>query len=139
MTPPNGNTDSEGYVSQMIILCNQDSTFLVSNQSNFLMPSNPPPWQLVSQFVLVSRLVQAVLANLCIQTHLPLLVCILNCARCRARDGKCLITGLQSQSHSRLDVSHIFPRAHDAEVSNFFHNPCPIVTGARLLCWRCAR
>ncbi|KAH9032547.1 hypothetical protein EDB84DRAFT_1561942 [Lactarius hengduanensis] len=36
-------------------------------------------------------------------------------ARGRARDGKCLITGLQTQTYSRLKVAHIFPRAHDAE------------------------
>ncbi|KAH9051295.1 hypothetical protein EDB83DRAFT_1301064 [Lactarius deliciosus] len=36
-------------------------------------------------------------------------------ARGRARDGKCLITGLQTQTYSRLKVVHIFPRAHDAE------------------------
>ena len=40
-------------------------------------------------------------------------------ARGRARDGKCLITGLQTQTYSRLTVAHIFPRAHDAEVSEF--------------------
>ncbi|KAM6490763.1 hypothetical protein JOM56_005131 [Amanita muscaria] len=34
-------------------------------------------------------------------------------ARGRARDGKCLITGLRT--YSRLKVAHIFPRAHDAE------------------------
>ncbi|KAH8984125.1 hypothetical protein EDB92DRAFT_1502550 [Lactarius akahatsu] len=36
-------------------------------------------------------------------------------ARGRARDGKCLITGLQTQTYSRLKVAHIFPRAHNAE------------------------
>lgn len=36
-------------------------------------------------------------------------------ARGRSRDGKCLITGLQTQTYSRLTVTHIFPRAHDAE------------------------
>ncbi|KAF8515705.1 hypothetical protein BU17DRAFT_51453 [Hysterangium stoloniferum] len=35
--------------------------------------------------------------------------------RGRVRDGKCLITGLQTQTYSRLKVAHIFPRAHDAE------------------------
>lgn len=35
--------------------------------------------------------------------------------RGRARDGKCLITGLQTQTYSRLKVAHIFPRAHDNE------------------------
>ncbi|KAI9447196.1 hypothetical protein BJY52DRAFT_1312844 [Lactarius psammicola] len=35
--------------------------------------------------------------------------------RGRARDGKCLITGLQTQTYSRLKVAHIFPRAHEAE------------------------
>jgi len=40
--------------------------------------------------------------------------------RCQTRDGKCLITGLLSQTYSRLNVAHIFPRAHDAEVSNLF-------------------
>ncbi|KIJ51942.1 hypothetical protein M422DRAFT_243514 [Sphaerobolus stellatus SS14] len=35
--------------------------------------------------------------------------------RARTRDGKCLITGLQTQTYSRLKVAHIFPRAHDAE------------------------
>jgi len=32
-----------------------------------------------------------------------------------ARDGKCLITGLQTQTYSRLKVAHIFPRAHGDE------------------------
>ncbi|KAF9784895.1 hypothetical protein BJ322DRAFT_1108373 [Thelephora terrestris] len=35
--------------------------------------------------------------------------------RGHASDGKCLITGLQTQTYSRLKVVHIFPRAHDAE------------------------
>ncbi|KAI5985199.1 hypothetical protein EDD15DRAFT_2476890 [Pisolithus albus] len=35
--------------------------------------------------------------------------------RCRARDGKCLVTGLQTQTYSRLKVAHIFPRDHDVE------------------------
>ncbi|KAF8121088.1 hypothetical protein EV363DRAFT_1458357 [Boletus edulis] len=35
--------------------------------------------------------------------------------RGRARDGKCLITGLQTQTYSRFKVAHIFPRAHDVE------------------------
>ncbi|KAF9784925.1 hypothetical protein BJ322DRAFT_1060327 [Thelephora terrestris] len=35
--------------------------------------------------------------------------------RGRARDGKCLITGLQTQTYSRLQVAHIFPRTHDVE------------------------
>ncbi|KAF9223221.1 hypothetical protein BS17DRAFT_754125 [Gyrodon lividus] len=35
--------------------------------------------------------------------------------RGRARDGKCLITGLLTQTYSRLRIVHIFPRAHDAE------------------------
>jgi hypothetical protein len=39
-------------------------------------------------------------------------------ARGRARDGKCLITGMQTQTYSRLKVAHIFPRAHDVEVSH---------------------
>jgi len=36
--------------------------------------------------------------------------------RGHARDGKCLITGLQTQTFSRLKVAHIFPRRNDAEV-----------------------
>ncbi|KAF8801649.1 hypothetical protein BYT27DRAFT_7114300 [Phlegmacium glaucopus] len=36
-------------------------------------------------------------------------------SRGRARDGKCLITGMQTQTYSRLKVAHIFPRTHDAE------------------------
>ncbi|KAJ3497570.1 hypothetical protein NLJ89_g10332 [Agrocybe chaxingu] len=36
-------------------------------------------------------------------------------SRGRARDGKCLITGLQTLTFRRLKVAHIFPRAHDAE------------------------
>ncbi|KAM6498894.1 hypothetical protein JOM56_006842 [Amanita muscaria] len=35
--------------------------------------------------------------------------------RGRIRDGKCLITGMQTQTYSRLKVAHIFPRAHDVE------------------------
>lgn len=35
--------------------------------------------------------------------------------RARARDGKCLITDLKTQTYSRLKVAHIFPRAHDKE------------------------
>ncbi|KAN0124274.1 hypothetical protein V8E52_001923 [Russula decolorans] len=35
--------------------------------------------------------------------------------RGRTRDGKCLITGMQTQTYSRLKVAHIFPRAHDIE------------------------
>ncbi|KAF8659811.1 hypothetical protein AX16_001696 [Volvariella volvacea WC 439] len=35
--------------------------------------------------------------------------------RTRNRDGKCLITGQQTQTYSRLKVAHIFPRAHDVE------------------------
>jgi hypothetical protein len=38
-------------------------------------------------------------------------------ARGRIRDGKCLITGLKTQTYSRLKVVHIFPRAHNVEVS----------------------
>ena len=38
--------------------------------------------------------------------------------RGRARDGKCLITGMQTQTYSRLGVAHIFPRAHEVEVSH---------------------
>lgn len=38
--------------------------------------------------------------------------------RGRTRDGKCLITGMQTQTYSRLKVAHIFPRAHDVEVSD---------------------
>ena len=34
-----------------------------------------------------------------------------------ARDGQCLITGLQSETTSRLEVTHIFPKAHDDEVN----------------------
>ncbi|KIJ93578.1 hypothetical protein K443DRAFT_645358, partial [Laccaria amethystina LaAM-08-1] len=36
-------------------------------------------------------------------------------ARGRARDGRCLITDLETQNYSRLKVAHIFPRAHDQE------------------------
>ena len=39
--------------------------------------------------------------------------------RGRIRDGKCLITGMQTQTYSRLKVAHIFPRTHDVEVSHF--------------------
>ncbi|KAI0272164.1 hypothetical protein BGY98DRAFT_165290 [Russula aff. rugulosa BPL654] len=35
--------------------------------------------------------------------------------RGRIRDGKCLITGLKTQTYSRLKVVHIFPRAHNVE------------------------
>ena len=38
--------------------------------------------------------------------------------RRRTRDGKCLIAGLQTQTYSRLQVAHIFPRTHDTEVSD---------------------
>ena len=38
--------------------------------------------------------------------------------RGRIRDGKCLITGMRTQTYSRLKVAHIFPRAHDVEVSH---------------------
>ena len=41
-------------------------------------------------------------------------------ARGRARDGKCLITDLETQTYSRLKVAHIFSRAHDREVRLFF-------------------
>ncbi|KAF8963428.1 hypothetical protein BDZ97DRAFT_1820866 [Flammula alnicola] len=37
------------------------------------------------------------------------------CTRGRTRDGKCLITGMQTQTYSRLKVAHIFPRVHDVE------------------------
>ncbi|KAI6123120.1 hypothetical protein EDD17DRAFT_1758995 [Pisolithus thermaeus] len=37
------------------------------------------------------------------------------CIRGRIRDGKCLITGLQTQTYSRLKVAHIFPQVHDTE------------------------
>jgi hypothetical protein len=40
--------------------------------------------------------------------------------RARARDRKCLITGLQA--YSRLKVVHIFPREHDDEVSGVFYH-----------------
>ncbi|KAF8883083.1 hypothetical protein CPB84DRAFT_1790392 [Gymnopilus junonius] len=36
-------------------------------------------------------------------------------SRAYKRDGKCLITGLKTQTYSRLQVAHIFPRAHDIE------------------------
>ncbi|KAL6299828.1 hypothetical protein BKA93DRAFT_804629 [Sparassis latifolia] len=35
--------------------------------------------------------------------------------RSRARDGKCLITGLETNTYSRLKAAHIFPRAHLTE------------------------
>ena len=38
----------------------------------------------------------------------------------RGRDGKCLITGMQTQTYSRLKVAHIFPRVHDVEVSHLY-------------------
>ena len=40
--------------------------------------------------------------------------------RGRTRHGKCLITGLQTQTYTRLKVAHIFPRAHDVEVSHLY-------------------
>ena len=40
--------------------------------------------------------------------------------RGRIRDGKCLITGMQTQTYSRLKVAHTFPRAHDVEVSHLY-------------------
>jgi hypothetical protein len=40
--------------------------------------------------------------------------------RGRIRDGKCLITGMQTQTYSRLKVTHIFPRTHDVEVSHLY-------------------
>jgi hypothetical protein len=40
--------------------------------------------------------------------------------RGRIRDGKCLITGMQTQTYSRLKVAHIFPRVHDVEVSRLY-------------------
>ena len=39
-------------------------------------------------------------------------------ARGRSRDGKCLITGIRTQTFSRLKVAHIFPRVHDIEVGH---------------------
>lgn len=52
-----------------------------------------------------------------IPTHSNTPACEFNyCSRTRVRDGKCLITGLQTQTYSRLKVAHIFPRAHDTEV-----------------------
>ena len=41
-------------------------------------------------------------------------------SRARERDGKCLITGMQTQTYSRLKVAHIFPRAHATEVWALF-------------------
>ncbi|KAI0299883.1 hypothetical protein BC826DRAFT_993921 [Russula brevipes] len=38
--------------------------------------------------------------------------------RACVRDGKCLITGLQTQTYSRLQVAHIFPREHEAEIDS---------------------
>jgi hypothetical protein len=38
--------------------------------------------------------------------------------RGRIRDGKCLITGMQT--YSRLKVAHIFSRTHDVEVSHLY-------------------
>ncbi|KAF9237065.1 hypothetical protein BU15DRAFT_63448 [Melanogaster broomeanus] len=35
--------------------------------------------------------------------------------RALSRDGRCLFTGLQTETYSRLKVAHIFSRAHDAE------------------------
>ncbi|KAF9231107.1 hypothetical protein BU15DRAFT_82827 [Melanogaster broomeanus] len=35
--------------------------------------------------------------------------------RGRARDGRCLFTGLQTETYSRLKVAHIFPPEQDAE------------------------
>ncbi|KAH9979474.1 hypothetical protein BGW80DRAFT_1278393 [Lactifluus volemus] len=35
--------------------------------------------------------------------------------RSYARDQRCLITGLQADTYSRLKVAHIFPQGHDAE------------------------
>lgn len=49
-------------------------------------------------------------------------------ARGRARDGKCLITELETQTYSRLKVAHIFPRAHDQEVSCFFYDDCKFLS-----------
>ena len=37
----------------------------------------------------------------------------------RTRDSKCLVTGLKTYSH--LKVTHIFPWAHDVEVSDLCH------------------
>lgn len=39
------------------------------------------------------------------------------CQRTRDRDGKCLLTGLQSHTWHRLKAAHIFPHVHDVEVS----------------------
>ena len=50
-------------------------------------------------------------------TSLPLQEPLYN-ARGRVRDGRCLITGLQGQTYSRLKVTHIFPRTHGTEVSS---------------------
>nr|AGK29877.1 FAD-binding protein [Volvariella volvacea] len=35
--------------------------------------------------------------------------------RVHCRDSKCLISGLKTQTYSRLKVAHIFPRGHEAE------------------------
>ena len=43
-----------------------------------------------------------------------------NRTRGHTRDGKCLITGMQTQTYSRLKVAHIFPQAHDVEVSDLY-------------------
>jgi hypothetical protein len=40
--------------------------------------------------------------------------------RGRIRNGKCLITGMNTQTYSRLKVAHIFSRAHDVEVSHLY-------------------
>ena len=40
--------------------------------------------------------------------------------RGRARDKKCLVTGLKIPTYSRLKVAHIFPRAHDIEVTDLY-------------------
>ena len=42
--------------------------------------------------------------------------------RGRIRDGKCLITGMQTQTYSRLKVAHIFPRTHDVEVTTHIYH-----------------
>ena len=47
--------------------------------------------------------------------------------RGHARDGKCLIPGLRTQTYSHLKVVHIFLRAHDVEVSS------PLICGYRIL------
>ena len=41
--------------------------------------------------------------------------------RTRDRDRKCLITGLQSYTWTRLRAAHIFPRTHLSEVSKCSH------------------